>query len=147
MSRARQFTYSLEVRRKIAQEAIKGELTQIEIADKYDLTPWTVGRWKKDFIEGKMKPDLEPLTIAERQADYRERRAEREAKLRDTQEKAREAFSDVLAALVGAVSSYENFAGNSKRPGVRDALYSTRLRDYHNAIERAQKAYSELFEK
>lgn len=89
----------------------------------------------------------DPRDVAERQARFRARRAEREAKLRETQEKAREAFSDVIAALVGAVSSYENFAGNSKRPGVRDALYATRIKDYHKAIERARKAYAELFEK
>lgn len=82
----------------------------------------------------------DPDHVAARQAAFRARRAEREAEIR-------EAFSDVLAALVGAVSSYETFAGNSKRPGVRDALYSTRLKDYQNAIERAQNSYRYLFEK
>jgi hypothetical protein len=56
-----------------------------------------------------------------------------------------EAFKDLLAHLVAATSAYETFAGNSKRPGVRDAFYSTRLSDYQKAVERGRKAYQELF--
>lgn len=65
----------------------------------------------------------------------------------ETLERTQEAFKEVLAALVAATSAYETFAGNSKRPGVRDALYAIRLKDYQKEIERARKAYAELFGK
>lgn len=57
----------------------------------------------------------------------------------------REAFKDVLAHLAAATSVYEHFAGNSKRAGVRDALYSTRLTDFRRSVERGREAYQKLF--
>ena len=50
------------------------------------------------------------------------------------------ALIDATAHLAGAVSAYEHFAGNSKRAGIRDALYSTRLSDFHKALARARAA-------
>jgi alpha-amylase/alpha-mannosidase (GH57 family) len=66
-------------------------------------------------------------------------------RLTDRETELDSAFLDILASLVAAVSSYENYAGNSKRPGVRDALYNTRLADYKQAIQRARHRYRELF--
>lgn len=55
-----------------------------------------------------------------------------------------EALMDATAHLAGATSAYETFAGNSKRAGKRDALYSTRLADFQKALERARKALEEI---
>lgn len=55
-----------------------------------------------------------------------------------------EAFIDISAHLIGATSSYKEFAGNSKRAGRRDALYTTRLRDYKRACARARKMAKKL---
>jgi hypothetical protein len=52
------------------------------------------------------------------------------------------ALMDATAHLAGATSAYEHFAGNSKRAGVRDALYSTRLSDFKRALERARAELS-----
>jgi hypothetical protein len=51
-----------------------------------------------------------------------------------------EALEDAVAHLAGATSAYETFAGNSKRAGVRDALYTTRLSDFKKATERTRAA-------
>lgn len=56
------------------------------------------------------------------------------------EKKLLEALLDATAHLAGATSAYERFAGNSKRAGVRDALYSTRLSDFKKATERARAA-------
>ena len=55
-----------------------------------------------------------------------------------------EAFKDATAHLAGATSAYETYAGNSKRAGVRDAVYSTRLKDFQKATERARAALRAL---
>lgn len=57
-----------------------------------------------------------------------------------------EAFRDLLANLEAATSAYRKFAGNSKRQGIRDPFYTTRLKDYESALDRGRKAYKELFE-
>ena len=56
-----------------------------------------------------------------------------------------EAYIDCVAHLSAAVSAYESFAGNSWRSGVRDALFNTRLKDFHSALDRARKNF-ELFD-
>jgi hypothetical protein len=56
-----------------------------------------------------------------------------------TYEELVEAIRDISAHLIAATSAYETFAGNHKRPGVRDALFGTRLKDYKNACDRARK--------
>lgn len=50
-----------------------------------------------------------------------------------------EALKDTTAHLAGATSAYKEFAGNARRAGKRDALYSTRLRDFEKAVERARE--------
>lgn len=59
-------------------------------------------------------------------------------------EKAKEALKDATVYLAAATSSYEHFAGNSQRAGRRDALYGTKLNDYHNALTRAREALKAL---
>lgn len=81
----------------------------------------------------------DPDHVADRQARFRARRAEREQRLRNTQERAREAFSDVLKALIRAAAAYEELAGT------RDDAYRARLTSYQTAIERGRKAYADLF--
>ena len=49
-----------------------------------------------------------------------------------------EALSDAAAHLVGAASAYKTYAGNSERPGKRDALYNTRSKDFDAACKRAR---------
>jgi hypothetical protein len=56
----------------------------------------------------------------------------------DEEDRLRKALMDATAHLAGAVSAYETFAGNSKRSGKRDALYSTRLSDFQKALARAR---------
>lgn len=55
-----------------------------------------------------------------------------------TKEELYEALIDATAHLVGAASAYQTFAGNSRRAGVRDALYNTRLQDFNKAVARAR---------
>jgi hypothetical protein len=55
-------------------------------------------------------------------------------------ERLREALLDAAAHLVGVTSAYEHYAGNSKRPGRRDPLFSTKLMDYKHAVRRARAA-------
>lgn len=81
----------------------------------------------------------DPDHVADRQARFRARRAEREQRLRNTQERAREAFSDVLKALIEAATAYEELAG------VRGDAYHARLTSYQTTIERGRKAYADLF--
>lgn len=121
--------YPFRFREQIAKEAIKGDLLQVEIAEKYDIPQWMVSKWKKAFIDGTMSHDREPSTEADRQAAFRARRAE-------AQERAREAFAEVLEYLIVVTMAYEALAG---KHGVDQA------RNYHSAIARARKAYGELF--
>lgn len=55
-----------------------------------------------------------------------------------TKEELYEALSDATIHLIGAASAYQIFAGNSRRAGKRDALYTTRMRDFRRAVARAQ---------
>lgn len=128
--------YPFKFREQIAKEAIKGELLQVEIAEKHDIPQWMVSKWKKAFIDGTMSQDREPSTEADRQAAFRARRAEREQRMAETQEKARDAFAEVLEYLIVVTMAYEAMAG---KHGVDQA------RNYHSAIARARKAYDELF--
>ena len=57
-----------------------------------------------------------------------------------------EALKDAVAHLAGATSAYKTYAGNSKREGVRDALYSTLLKDFEKATERGRAALRALEE-
>lgn len=54
-----------------------------------------------------------------------------------------EALRDCAAHLAGATSAYERFAGKLGRRSVQDALFSTRLRDFEAALERARAALAE----
>lgn len=67
---------------------------------------------------------------------------DRSAKQAEALEFIKEEFINALANLAAATSSYKNFVGNSKRSGVRDPLYNTRLKDYERAEERAREAYA-----
>lgn len=69
------------------------------------------------------------------------------AELETENERLKEALMDAVAHLAGAVSAYETFAGNSKRAGVRDALYNTRSADFRRALERTRGVLLELYPK
>ena len=46
-------SYKREMKLKVAKEAIRPENTHMEhiIAEKYGIMPWTVTRWKKEYLE------------------------------------------------------------------------------------------------
>lgn len=77
------------------------------------------------------------MTIPKRNAQHQ--RAYRQRRKQERKEFI-EALTDATAHLMGATSAYKDFAGNFKRPGKRDALYSTRLKDFEKACDRARAA-------
>jgi hypothetical protein len=54
-----------------------------------------------------------------------------------------EALKDVTAHLAGATSAYETYAGKLGRKSAQDALFTTRLSDFNNALERARSTLKE----
>ena len=52
MPRRKRRNHSSAFKAKVALEALKGESTLTEIAEKYDLHPNQIQRWKNDLIEG-----------------------------------------------------------------------------------------------
>ncbi len=59
---------------------------------------------------------------------------------------AREIATDAIAHAAGATSAYKQYAGNSERRSVRDALYKTRLNDFEKAVERNRASLLKLIE-
>lgn len=52
MTRRKRRNHSSAFKAKVALEALKGESTLTEIAEKYDLHPNQIQRWKNDLIAG-----------------------------------------------------------------------------------------------
>ena len=52
MTRRKRRNHSSSFKAKVALEALKGESTLTEIAEKHDLHPNQIQRWKNDLIEG-----------------------------------------------------------------------------------------------
>ena len=52
MARRKRRNHSSSFKAKVALEALRGELTLAEIAEKYDLHTNQIQRWKNDLVEG-----------------------------------------------------------------------------------------------
>jgi len=52
MTRRKRRNHSASFKAKVAIEALREELTMTELAEKYDLHPNQIQRWKKDLIDG-----------------------------------------------------------------------------------------------
>jgi len=52
MTRRKRRNHSSSFKAKVAIEALREELTMTELAEKYDLHPNQIQRWKKDLISG-----------------------------------------------------------------------------------------------
>ena len=64
--------------------------------------------------------------------------------LAEDNKKLREALMDAAAHLIGSASAYEKYGRRYKHRGPSDPFYSTRLKDFKDAGERARKACLEL---
>lgn len=62
----------------------------------------------------------------------------------EERERLQRALLDATASLAAATSAYEQYAGNVRRRSVRDPFFTTRLKDFQNATERALAAIRAL---
>lgn len=52
MTRRKRRNHTVTFKAKVALEAVKGELTLAELAERFDLHPNQIQRWKNDLIAG-----------------------------------------------------------------------------------------------
>ena len=64
-------TYTASFKSKVALEALRGELTLPQIADKYGIAQSIVGKWKKAAIQGLPKVFAGNDTISANQREIR----------------------------------------------------------------------------
>jgi len=51
-------TYTAEFKAKVVLELLEGEQTLNEVASKYEVLPYNLKNWKKQFLENKSLPKI-----------------------------------------------------------------------------------------
>ena len=66
-------TFTNEFKREVVEAVTSGQVRQLEMSRKYDISPVVISRWKKEYLEGKFfennNPDTTRLEIKLRELE------------------------------------------------------------------------------